>query len=236
MENTVLKNKTRNSSFEILRLAAMLMIIVSHIYAGTQGGEQFSTSNKVIYILTNSLFGAGLGVIIFMLLSGYFLIKFSVQKLFKFISMTWVCSVFSLIIAIVFSLITKTPLFSIITKISVLKRFVPLSTNEYWYLSAYVCLLLLSPFINKAINALSKKSFTILVSIIIFCFFMLPSILYFDIMGDKGKGLITMISCYLIGAYFSKYKINFKKKTLLTALCISYFISTVLNFQREIIK
>lgn len=102
MENTVLKNKTRNSSFEILRLAAMLMIIVSHIYAGTQGGEQFSTANKVIYILTNSLFGAGLGVIIFMLLSGYFLIKFSEQKLFKFISMTWVCSVFSLIIAIVF--------------------------------------------------------------------------------------------------------------------------------------
>lgn len=187
MENTVLKKKTRNSSFEILRLAAMLMIIVSHIYAGTQGGEQFSTANKVIYILTNSLFGAGLGVIIFMLLSGYFLIKFSEQKLFKFISMTWVCSVFSLIIAIVFSLITKTPLFSIITKISVLKRFVPLSTNEYWYLSAYVCLLLLSPFINKAINAVSKKSFTILVSIIVFCFFMLPSILYFDIMGDKGK-------------------------------------------------
>lgn len=33
MENTVLKKKTRNSSFEILRLAAMLMIIVSHIYA-----------------------------------------------------------------------------------------------------------------------------------------------------------------------------------------------------------
>jgi len=230
MENTVLKKKTRNSSFEILRLAAMLMIIVSHIYAGTQGGEQFSTANKVIYILTNSLFGAGLGVIIFMLLSGYFLIRFSEQKLFKFISMTWVCSVFSLIIAIVFSLITKTPLFSIITKISVLKRFVPLSTNEYWYLSAYVCLLLLSPFINKAINAVSKKSFTILVSIIVFCFFLLPSILYFDIMGDKGKGLITMISCYLIGAYFSKYKINFKKKTLLTALCISYFISTVLNF------
>ena len=230
MENTVLKKKTRNSSFEILRLAAMLMIIVSHIYAGTQGGEQFSTANKAIYILTNSLFGAGLGVIIFMLLSGYFLIKFSEQKMFKFISMTWVCSVFSLIIAIVFSLITKTPLFSIITKISVLKRFVPLSTNEYWYLSAYVCLLLLSPFINKAINAMSKKSFTILVSIIVFCFFMLPSILYFDIMGDKGKGLITMISCYLIGAYFSKYKINFKKKTLLTALCISYFISTVLNF------
>lgn len=65
MENTVLKKKTRNSSFEILRLAAMLMIIVSHIYAGTQGGEQFSTANKVIYILTNSLFGAGLGVIIF---------------------------------------------------------------------------------------------------------------------------------------------------------------------------
>lgn len=103
MENTVLKKKTRNSSFEILRLAAMLMIIVSHIYAGTQGGEQFSTANKVIYILTNSLFGAGLGVIIFMLLSGYFLIKFSEQKLFKFISMTWVCSVFSLIIAIVYS-------------------------------------------------------------------------------------------------------------------------------------
>lgn len=42
MENTVLKNKTRNSSFEILRLAAMLMIIVSHIYAGTQGGEHNS--------------------------------------------------------------------------------------------------------------------------------------------------------------------------------------------------
>lgn len=82
MENTVLKKKTRNSSLEILRLAAMLMIIVSHIYAGTQGGEQFSTANKVIYILTNSLFGAGLGVIIFMLLSGYFLIKFSEQKKF----------------------------------------------------------------------------------------------------------------------------------------------------------
>ena len=54
MENTVLKKKTRNSSFEILRLAAMLMMIGSHIYAVTQGGEQCSTANKLIYILTNS--------------------------------------------------------------------------------------------------------------------------------------------------------------------------------------
>lgn len=230
MDSNAVRKLNRNSSFEIIRILAMLMIIVSHVYGGQTGGENLTGVYRYIYVLVNTVFGAGLGVIIFMLLSGYFLIRASAKKLANFVSTVWVCSVFYVVILAVCSVIQGIPISEIEPLKTTLKRFIPISSGFYWYVSAYFCLMLLSPFINRAINAMSRKTYTLLLAVLTACFFVLPSVVYFDIIGDKGKGLVTMTSCYLIGAYISKYNIQPKKKTLYISLAVITLISIIGNF------
>lgn len=221
MTNT-LKKSARNSNIEIVRILAMLMIILSHIY-GKNSGEEFSGIYQTIFVFTASVFNGGLGVIIFMLISGYFLIHYSTQRLTKIISMTLCCSVCSLIIDIIYN---RAIGITDISLMNVLRHIIPISSRYYWYMSCYVCVMVLAPFFNKAIHALSKKDFEKLILVMLAVFYILPTFLYYDIMNDRGKGLVTMISAYFIGAYLSKYRLPIDRKksaVLLTAVFLFIF-------------
>ena len=80
--------KERNSSFELLRIIAMIMIIFHHLEV--YGGFKFDPSNVTIPRLWCDFIvkGGKIGVNIFVLISGYFLIDnegtlFHFQKISK---------------------------------------------------------------------------------------------------------------------------------------------------------
>ena len=85
------KIKSRQSNFELLRIVAMLMIVLNH-FAHHGGFEFDSTHITIPQLWWNALnTGGNLGVDLFVLISGYFLIKDSnvslkdnMQKLLKF--------------------------------------------------------------------------------------------------------------------------------------------------------
>ncbi|MCM1285852.1 MAG: acyltransferase [Acetobacter sp.] len=225
------KKKARNSNIEIVRIFAMLMIIASHIY-GTNSGEEFQKLPQVIFVFTQSVFSAGLGVIIFMLISGYFLINSSAKRLTKMISMTWCCSVFAMIVGIVVNKLTNEN----ISLMSIVKHIIPISSRYYWYISCYICVMILAPFFNKAINAMSKKDFQKLIIAMLAIFYIMPTFLYFDIMNDRGKGLVTMISAYFIGAYLSKYRIQLNKNKAAVLLLITFAVTFVGNYAATLVR
>ena len=79
-------SKQRQSNIELLRIIAMLMIIAHHF--SVHGGFQYSTDDLTInYLWINFIaIGGKIGVNIFVLISGYFLINavgFNVNKLVK---------------------------------------------------------------------------------------------------------------------------------------------------------
>lgn len=99
-------------------------------------------------IVSFVLYGGKIGVILFILISGYYMIesKFKINKLLKL----WIEIFFySVGIEIFFILIMKKE-FSIS---NIIKSFIPISNNNYWFMTSYFAMYLISPFINKIIKS-----------------------------------------------------------------------------------
>lgn len=222
LSGNALKTNTRNSNVEIVRILAALMIIVAHLYSG-DAGKNFSGLQQGIYVFVQSFFHAGLGVTLFMVISGYYLVKCSEKKVTKLVSITWCCSVVALLFRVICGGVFNLFSFEFSFK-DVFKSITPVTSIYFWYISCYIFLMILSPYINKAIEKISKQDFTKLIIAMLVLFYAIPTFLYTDIMGDRGKGLITMICAYFIGAYLSKYKKEIDvKKGVLAIILVSLF-------------
>lgn len=72
----------------------------------------------------------------------------------------------------------------------------------------------MSPFLNKAVEKAEKKDFQRILCVMLILFSVLPTIFYFEITMDNGKGLINMITLYLLGRWirmYADFQINKKR-------------------------
>ena len=72
-------SKDRSSNFELLRLLCIFGILMMHTFGGIDTSVSFF--NTEIHVLVNSVFN--MGVTCFILLSGYFGIRFDFKKLIR---------------------------------------------------------------------------------------------------------------------------------------------------------
>ena len=89
MANQVLSShtKVRESSFELIRLLAMWMIVMYHQYCHHINFAFPSAFNKAIYLPLH------IGVVLFLLISGYWGIRVSGKSLFSLLSRMFVYGV-----------------------------------------------------------------------------------------------------------------------------------------------
>lgn len=120
--------------------------IIAYHYV-VHGGFEFAyiTQNK-IFLDCFSMLGK-LSVNLFVLITGYFDIKsqFKISKIIKLWLQTFCFSVVCLNICLI----------SGITDISfkeVIKNILPITFNCYWFITAYIVLYLLEPFINRLLT------------------------------------------------------------------------------------
>lgn len=114
------------------------------------------------------------------------------------------------------------------------KSCLPFITRKYWFYSCYICLLFLSGYIQKFIEQLKKEEFKRLLLLLIVLFSVLPTLFYFELIPDNGKGLVQMIMVYIIGRYIRMYQdVEIPKKAglLLVILWIVNGISHELPVQ-----
>ena len=211
---------TRNSNVELLRIISIFVIVFSHVVGG---GESLSGINEWFVIFSNSFIHAGVGVTCFELITGYFGNNFSLKKLVNTWSLIWLCSIFSFLFPFLFSMFSREYIVSISLP-DAIKAFFPVMTRRYWYASCYIITFLLSPWLNKFVDSLEKKDFIKLLILNITVLYLVPTFLYFEIMNDKGKGLVHMINAYLTGRFLYKYvdvrRLRFSLKFLLLILII----------------
>lgn len=211
----------RNIGLDILRIIAMFMVVFLHVLGK---GKFISNANNEEYYRVMLLLETICIVAVncYVLITGYFQVKskFKVKKVIKI----WIKVVFySIVIYGILLLFGQ-------VKISIkdcIKSFLPILTNEYWFVNCYILLYILSPFINKLIESLNKKEFQklLIILLIVFCAFtsILPSSFTFDKTG--GYGIIWFIVLYLVGAYIRLY-VNFNyenRKNLIGFFLISAF-------------
>ena len=173
----------------------MLFIVMHHLAA--HGGYNFTdvtAVNKAVWGVF--LIGGKLGVNLFVLISGYFLID-STFKIEKFLKLIAEVFFYSAIIYLIFLLSGKIYFDS---KIFV-RNFLPTLTNRYWFVSCYVIMYALSPFINKALNACKMSEHAILIAILLFIHCILTYFKYSYLSNANW-----FIALYIVAAFVKRYK------------------------------
>ena len=217
------EKQQRNSSVELLRIVAMLFIVLSHlcVHNGIVLNTMPLSVNK-IFMQWGTL--GNLGVDIFVIITGYFVStkSFSAKRLSTLLSQVWFYSIV-LALAIFFAFDINLGLKDI------LRVILPTVFVEYWFFTAYIVLVFISPFLNILIENLSRVNFLRFLLSLIALWVVIPT---FTTKNMYGSEIPQFILLYLIGAYFKKYPDNlFAKKRVrvfVTAVCWSLLLlSTV---------
>ena len=203
----------RKSNFELLRIVAMLMIVAHHL--AVHGVQQLLFSDNAYRAwaagtMVNRIFtllfvpGGAIGVALFFMLTGYFLAgkqrasvsKVCLQTVFYGFA---VSAVFVILVVIqkLFGIGYAFSGFSLTEKIGLLLRYVfmPISSG-WWFVSAYVLLVLTAPRINQFLATLNKAGFARL--LLVTWFFFYSCQLVFD---GAYVSLGRAFFFYILGAY-----------------------------------
>lgn len=198
----VMVKQERCANIELLRIISMLMIVMLHFLMHGQilKWSSFGSIDYAVYWIIEAFVFVSVNV--FVLISGYFLcltqfqfsriIKIWLQVLFYSIMCTLVCIILG----------------GVLTSKNLLKMILPISTNEYWFVTAYVLMLCVSPFVNKAIANMNRKQHVITVYSIVLLFCLMPTFLVWERdLITKGMDYTWFVVLYIIASYIRKYGI-----------------------------
>jgi len=207
----------RNANFELLRVFCMILIILYHIVL--YGGEKFIDSYSFFNIVYSLFYcGGKLGVALFIMITGYFMIdkKVEMKKIFRLEGQVLFYSILSFIIYNIFDI-------GEIDGPMLAKTFFPNLVGTYWFFTSYFVLYFLMPYINKAIKKMKEIEFRKLLIILFVFLILIPSLIIYRKPYSPG---IYLIFYYLVGAYIKLYFDDkvFKKRYLILGSGIVYSI------------
>lgn len=231
--------KERDSSFEVLRIIAMIGIVFDHLSVHglpllPPPQQLYSINDYLLFSIPFDIFGS-IGNYIFIFISAWFLSgkSFSWKKL----GVLWfqICSTSVIITAVVFLLKLQIinyedvgrlqtegfdALARTITKKSLVKSLLPFYFSSNWYGSTYTVFFILLPLIDRLVNSLSQKEhkyYTILLIVLA-----QTRLLYGESVFGISK-LIIFIAGYFLIKYVKNYGPDFlknKKRNALIAVCL----------------
>lgn len=109
-----------------------------------------------------------------------------------------------------------------------IKAFLPFSTNEFWFFTCYLLILLFSPYLNEFVDSSSQRQFEKLLSALCLLFVLLPTVLYFHPL-ESGKNILNLVFVYLLGGYLRRFKIEDRVSDgLLSLIFLGSFIAIFL--------
>ena len=216
----------RNSSIELLRIISMVMIMFHHF--AYHGNFEWNYNEITIPHLWYNfiLMGGKVGVNIFVLISGFFLIEnterlFQPKKLLKF----WGQVVFYSITTYFLSIVLQINNFDIK---QIIKICFPITYPGWWFASTYFMLYLIHPFLNKLLHDLNKNVYQYLILLLVLCWSIIPTL---TTQLFESNSLLWFITLYVIAGYAKIYGFNERLKSkhyfflFLIVLVCSYLIS-----------
>lgn len=188
-------NADRQSNVELIRIVAMVFIVLWHI---------------VIHATKNSIVGSeyiksftGIGVNLFVMISGYFNIHLSSKSFINLIGVVLFYNFLSIVVAI--SIFNYSVTINDITNI-----FFPMSKyGRYWFVSCYLMLMLFSPVINSYISKCSKVEY--MGFLILLAYISCVSGWWFkNPINVHGFTVFNMVFIYMIGDCIRRFHIASK--------------------------
>ena len=195
--NIIKNSKPRSSNFEVLRILCMFAIISDHIFQGSPLGGGAPFFNFLIWALPSY---SRIACTVFVLIGAYFLSDCEF-KFHRVVRLAATVVFYDLIITLAMHYTLGTPL-----KYAILTLF-PLNSNHLWFVSAYIFLLLSSPFLNIIINSLSKEGLKIMLLGFAIVLFSGPTLT--TVVSFWRPEIFTFFFAYFFAAYLRKYDIKF---------------------------
>jgi len=190
--------KERQSNIELLRIMSMFAIVAHHfsIHGSFSFDNGTITLNRIW--LQFLLMGGKIGVNIFVLISGYFLInstKLSIEKIIRM----WL-QLFSYAVALyfLFHVFYNAPL----NIHSLIQNCLPVTYSQWWFASSYFILYLLSPYLGIMLKSLSQDNYRSLLIIMFIMWSIVPTVI-----GEQlqGNNLLFFIFLFALGGYIRIY-------------------------------
>lgn len=227
INNNVNTLSIRQSNIELLRIVSMIFIIAHHV--AVHGGLEFST--KVITV--NRLWiqflhlGGKIGVDIFVLISGYFLITSSTMKINKLLKLWFQIFTYSILFFTIFCFFIEPESFSIK---DLIRNLFPVIFNRWWFASTYFVLYILSPFINKFLTALTKKEYQKFLLLLSIIWILIPT---FTTMPFQSNKFLIFVYLYSLAGYV---KLHTKENNISDIIyLIVAFVLIILTFLSAVV-
>lgn len=223
-----MSSKERNSTHELLRIFAMFLIVWYHIVSY----YLYLISHDATYdnIIEATIPSLHIGVILFLLITGYYGIKPSISGILRL-----------LIIVMVYFLPLQFVDLALSDNITnprkVAHALLFLTNTPYWFVRTYIFLYLISPILNTFIRNSSGKELLLMMLVL-----GIISSYFGSMQGDPsladGKNVCNFTFIYLLGQCLHIYQPNLerlKKSTLLAVIIIlnTLLITSMAYFQRE---
>lgn len=193
-------NEVRNSSFEVLRIVCIILIIAHHysVHGGYGETTLLNIDASRIYIQSLSMFGR-MACSIFVLITGYFTIMqknhlgdvISIIK--KCLPLIKTMLFYSLTIMIIVKIIKP----EMVSLEQIIKAFIPIPFGN-WYVVYYCLFMFLVPYINRGLLSISKREYKILIFVLIAIWCIIPT---FTGQSLNAGNLDFFIVMYVIGSY-----------------------------------
>ena len=152
--------KKRYSGIELLRIISMLLIVAAHL--SQRGNWSWNNDNEgysLNWALMNWIICFGqVGVAIFFCITGYFSYS-SKNYNWRRIFTVWRPAIFYSLAFLVLAIVLKMPdaELSFPLNIRIMKSVFPVTMNAYWFVSSYIVLSILMPYLKGFLDSLDFK-------------------------------------------------------------------------------
>ncbi|MQS52644.1 acyltransferase family protein [Companilactobacillus mishanensis] len=227
------KVSIRNSNVELLRIISIVLITLHHFSLWGQGersdlllksGKAIDAFKLLIYLPLGDI-----GVYAFVMITGFYIgggtqsLDKSRFRAFKIYSQAYFYSLLFLAIGLHYRWPLNNfpnivdPLMPLNHAPNILMSVMPILFNHYWFITAYILLMLFLPIINKGLGGLNKGEFKYVLAIMIVICSIFP--LLKNNVASESVGLGIVITSYAIGMYIRKF-VKLKPILILKALIL----------------
>ncbi len=226
--NSKLGGVKRNSNIELLRIIAMFMVLMLHVNVfsiGLPNHEDFNANplSSITRIFFQSF--AEIAVDLFVLISGWFGIKYTTRGLLRFLYQSFFIVVCMTIVGYIFT--------APIVMTDIVKQC--LFFSKLWFIVAYGGLYIIAPILNSFIENSTEKKFrlTLIAFFLYQCYFstICPA---GDTQFATGTSIVSFMGLYLLAKYIRLYG-QFVKCALMIwgvtiVLMMGIFLIEILGF------
>jgi surface polysaccharide O-acyltransferase-like enzyme len=225
-----MEKSARNSSFEIMRLLAMFMIVYEHC----MGAISLHT-NDVLSAIDNLSWLCEAFTIcsvnLFFLLTGYF----ASSKSFKVgkTAYVWGKTIFYSLVIYLLAVAVGADSFTVKKAVSYA---CPIFTRKYWFMQVYIVLIILSPYIMTSVEQLTMKKHLTLVCILLVFFSLHQTFIPVSRTLDytQGYGIIWAVVLLIVGNFLNKWGGAFIKKIPAAVFLAGYVFIALCMFASNV--